>query len=575
MHRLVVWIVAVVLGIAYAAPFVWPAAWTASVPGEAKPGGIIKWGNLGEYNTVNPFIDAGNLNLWDVIRGDSLFTLDPITFEFVPYMAESYTVSKDQLVWTLKLRPGMKWSDGQPIVADDFVSAAEIARALDYSMADILTVNKKPVQVAKIDSSTLKVTFPARVVIAKEILSYLIPAPSHIFGPVFRTKGPAAVRPMYSLNDDPKSLVLAGPWLLKGHRPGERILLERNPYFGEWNKDSVGKPLPYLEGQEVLTFKDNNGFLASFLNGDIDLVGVASVDQVSQIRQAIDRGRIEAVLRANIGPSVGASWLVFNWNHSSDPEKQRLFRSSEFRRAISHLINRQAIVDLVYSGLAFSQYTSVPQAFAQWISPTLNKYDYDPKAAATLLAGLGYARKNTEGYLVNAQGRVLEFNLTAFPAFEQITTLIADSLRQAGIKMNVVMRDVATAINLRNSIGEDRPFDALALFGNSLFLEFPFGNNYYTCAGAQHVFNTSGQCLLPWETQVTALYERGIQETDLAKRKQIAYQIEDIWSAQQPFIYLPRGAVNLAWNARVAGEYPMAAVNGFNFDRNLVLTWIR
>jgi peptide/nickel transport system substrate-binding protein len=128
---------------------------------------------------------------------------------------------------------------------------------------------------------------------------------------------------------------------------------------------------------------------------------------------------------------------------------------------------------------------------------------------------------------------------------------------------------------LRNSSGDDRPFDALFYGGMAFSLSFPFDQQFQGCQGVLHVFNRSGKCLEPWETQVDALFARGLQELDLEKRRKIAFQIEDLWSANQPFIYLPRANAHLAWNARLAGEYPAALINSYNGDRDLVLTWIR
>lgn len=583
MKRLVVcamWLV--VSGSGLAAPFVWPANWTSSAPGEARYGGVLRKVNQDEYATLNPFKDVAGANLSDFLTpGGGLLRLDPTNYEFVPYMAESFTLSSDKRTWTFKLRSGMKWSDGVPITADDFISTLKIARdeAVGYSLADYFKVGDKPITVSKIDASTLRIVFPVVVVNAAENIAYFYPWPSHVFDPVYAAKGGATIKEMWALSENPKNIVSSGPFTFESYRPRERAKLGRNPYFGEWNKDAAGRPLPYLDGISLSIVRDQNAETAAFLTDQVDLFAPRTAIDLAQVKREIDGGTLKAVLKANVGPSMGANWMFFNWNRASDPEKQRLFRSADFRRAISHLIDRKALIEIAYGGFGQALYASVPVNFTDWLSPNLHRYEYDPDAARRLFARLGYDRLGADGFLVNRAGRVLEFDLTTttFGVAVTLSNVFVDSARKAGVKVNLIVRDSGTVISLLNTTGDDRPFDAILFGGSGFYLEFPFIEDYYTCDGIRHNFNRSGRCLEPWETQVAALFARGLQETDRQKRQQIAYRIEDIWSEHQPFIYLPRANVHLVWNARVAGEFPASAINSYNWDRDIVptLTWIR
>ena len=160
---------------ATAAPFIWSAKWTASKPAEVKTGGVMRWTNLSDHKTLNPFTTAETGNIpGQIAATGGFFILDPVTFDFVPYMAESYTVSKDKLVWTFKIRKGMKWTDGKPIVADDWVTTYKIHTDEDVgsNSYDSFFINDKPVTVSKVDTDTVKVSFPSVSATALETVGY-------------------------------------------------------------------------------------------------------------------------------------------------------------------------------------------------------------------------------------------------------------------------------------------------------------------------------------------------------------------------------------------------------------------
>ena len=368
-----------------------------------------------------------------------------------------------------------------------------------------------------------------------------------------------------------------GEFKLESYRPGERAIFARNPYFGEWNKDSAGKPLPYLDTLSYAITKDLNSAFAQFLAGQLDAFNPRNADDLAQVKRAIDAGNLRATLNPNVSSVSSTIWVTFNWNRKSDPEKQRLFRSSDFRRAMSHLVNRQGIIDIVYGGLGTANYSAIPPVFKDWVSPNLRKFDFNPEAATRLLANLGYNKKNAEGFLVNKSGRVLEFNLATNAGNDQnekMAQILVSEARKVGVKINFRPIDFNSLVAQLLSTGDDRPFDAILLLLGAGGIIYPLGSNVTVCGGNLHAYNTSGKCLEAWETQLTALFYRGQQELDTAKRKQIAYQIQEIEAQHVPWIYLPIPNRHTSWNARVRGEYPKATASGYVGSRLIELTWI-
>ncbi len=559
--------------------FTWPAKWSSTPASEAKRGGIYRTSTIADYKTLNPFTTAEAGNIPQTITAeDGLFAYDPTTSEYVPYMAASYTVSKDKLTWTMNIRKGMKWSDGKPIVADDWVTTFKIITDEDVgsNSYDGFFVDDKPIKIEKVDADTIKAVFPKPAADAIELLTYTV-APSHIFAPVYASKGAAGIKAMWTLNTPADQIVSSGPIKFVSYRPGERASFERNPTFGEWNKDSAGNALPYLDGRTISIVKDTAAQLAAFLAGSIDAFSPANADQLSQVKRAVDGGGLKATLRPNIGAAASSSWIVFNWNRKSDPFKQKLFRDDNFRRAMSHVSNRAAMVDIVFGGLATPAYTSVYLPYTAWVSANASKFDYNLEQAKTLLSRAGFTKKNGDGYLVDRSGKVLEFDITTNSGNtqrEQLAKIFADEAKKVGVKVNFRPIDFNTLVQQLVSEGDDRKFDAILLGLSGGGLIYPLGDNVVPCGTNLHAFNKSGKCLTAWETQTDALFSRGKQELDTQKRIAVAKQIQNIESKYQAFIYLVSPNVHVAWTSRTRGEFPTAIQSSVNGTRVFPMTWI-
>ncbi len=579
MKKALVALAAMALGSSAAAQaFVHPAKWSVTAPAEAKRGGTYRDFSISEFKTYNPFTTAEATNLPDVMSAGGFFRFDPAAGEYIPYMASSYTVSKDKLVWTVNIRKGMKWSDGKPIVADDWVTTFKIHTDEDVgsNSYDSFFINEKPIVISKVDNDTIKIVFPTVDVDAIATAAY-DPWPSHIFAPVYASKGAAGIKAMWSLATKPEELVFSGQWKPTGYRAGERATFERSATYGEWNKDSAGGALPYLDGYNYTIVKDQNAAFAAYLAGNLDTFGVRNADDLRQIKASTDSGGLKAVLRPNVSAAASSQWIVWNWNRKSDPFKQKIFRDSNFRRAMSHITNRAAMINIVLGGLGQPAYTSVYAAFTQWVSPTAKKYDYNLEAATELLGKLGFTKKNADGYLVNREGKVLEFDLSTNAGNttrEAYSKIFADEAKKAGVKVNFRPIDFNTLVAQLLSTGDDRKFDAILLGLSGGSRVYPLGSNVEPCGTNLHAFNGSGTCLAAWETKVTALYARGRQELDTAKRVAITREVQDTQSAEQAWVYLVSPNVHFTWNSRVRGEYATTIGNSVNGSRNIDLTWI-
>lgn len=271
MKKALFTVVAMSITSATSAPFVWPAAWTGEPNTANKRGGEFRSYTISDYKTMNPFTTAEADSLTDLmtLRTSGLFTQDPRTDEFIPYMAEGKpTVSNGNKRFVVKIRKGMKFTDGQEITADDWVTTATIHKddKVGSNSRDTFFINDKPITVKKLDTYTLQFDFPQVSAGAYSRMTYA-PWPDHVFGKTYRSGGAAAIKKMWTLGTPTNEIVSPGAWTLDTYQAGERAVLKKNTYWGEWNKDSKGNALPYLDRYSSRITADLNAALAAYLAG--------------------------------------------------------------------------------------------------------------------------------------------------------------------------------------------------------------------------------------------------------------------------------------------------------------------
>jgi peptide/nickel transport system substrate-binding protein len=570
---------AMLVGTALAAPFTFSQKWTTSKPSEVKTGGVFRDSVFNDFTSINPFTSRVSPSLPNILTAGGFFRLDPAEYEYVPYMAESYSLSADKLSWTINIRKGMKWSDGKPIIADDFVVAYKIRIDTTTGSAyrDSYSFDGKLATIVKIDSDTVKISFPYVMADALEKVNLFTPQPAHVFGPVY-DKNPVDIKDMWPISANPETIVNSGPWKLTGYRPGERATFVKNPFFGEWNKDSAGKAVPYLDGYQVAIFKDQNAQLAQFLAGNIDSFDPRNSDDLAQIKRAVDGGNLKGTLLPNVSAAQGVlDRFSMNLNNK-DPWKQALLRNADFRRAMSHLANRAAMVQLANGGLGKPVYSSVPLLFKNFLSPNTSKFEFNLEEATRLLAKVGFSKKNSDGVLVDRAGKALELDLIANAGNnrrEALARVFLDEAKKIGVKVN--FRSVDSGTWQRNLVGapaeQNHDMIIYSITGGGFL--FPFSEALFGCAGSLKAYNKSGKCLFPWETQLQALVNRGLREPDAAKRRQFGFQIQEVETAQQPIVYMTSPNWHTAYNARIEGEYPREIMDEYVGSRTLTLSWVK
>ena len=576
------------LGIGFADPFVWPDAWSADASEIQEM--IAEAGELPEMTlqdstqsgprTFNRFVstESNDVVQLEETLGARLLYLPPGAEEWIPYAADSYTVSDDGLIHEVTLRDELTWSDGTPITVDDYMLTYEIETDEEVGGADYdgWFIDGEPVVLEAVDDRTLRFTFPATDRVAPTLIAFTVPTPAAL-GDIYREGGAEAIKAAWGTETDPSEMVWSGPWVLSSINPDERLTFTRNPYYGDWNVDGAGNPMPYLS-EIVFTIAEQQAQLNLYLAGEIDLYNPANLDEVGTINVAIDNGDIDATVLPNVSPVRSSNFFVFNWNLASDPTKQELFRDVRFRRAMSHLVDREAIVELVNGGAATPAYSNVYEVLEFWYNPDVPKYEYDPEAASALLAELGFSERNSDGFLVNDEGFELGFTMATNAGNadrEQTLQIIADTMRDNGINVDAQPLDFNLLVDQVLSEGEDRPFESILIGSLGGSRDWPFGTNTVTCEGNFHMYNRSGECLTDEENRIAELFFEGRQTLDNDEAQQIAYELQSVQAELQPIIYTVSPLGHFSWLERVGGEHPEELIDTINLSRETVMTFIR
>ena len=295
---------------------------------------------------------------------------DPVN-PFEPDLAESWSVLENGTVYEFKLRKDLKFSNGDPVTAQDFKWSFERAAHPDTASTVAEEFLGDIVGIKKIVEGTAT-TAEGIEVVDERTLRLTIDAPKAYF--IAKLTYPTA----FVLNkSNVESLgrkwtdkpVSTGPFNLKEYRIGQRIRLERNNNY--WGR------LAYLD--EVVFNLAGGVSMAMYENDEIDItsVGLADLERVQDPTEDINRDLVE------VPPNFAVSYVGFNI-------KEPPFDDAAFRQALNHSVDKQLIADQVFSNLVKPAYGIIPPGFPGF-SPDIDGLEFDPQLAKDLLAQSVYA----------------------------------------------------------------------------------------------------------------------------------------------------------------------------------------
>ena len=478
-------------------------------------GGTIVLSTFSDIVNINPLLinDTSSGDIAQFVFA-SLYDLDRagnVTAEPWSLAAELPTISEDGLTYTVKLKDTIKWSDGQPITADDVVYTIETGKNPDTG-SPLTSAFDKVKTVEKVDDQTVKFTMSQ---IYAPFLYALCQAivPAHILKDVKPTE--IQTNPF---GTDPAKTVTSGPWKWTAWKQGESHTLDADPNY--W-----GSVKPHIAQVVYKIYADQNTEVQALLKGDTDHISAIPVTQVDAVKAD---GDIDIIQK----PGAQYEYVMFNFDGKNFPDSYGLFSGQKTRQAIAHALNRQGMVDNILKGVgALMNAPFLPDTWADPGDAAVN-YDYNAETAKKLLAEDGWVA-GTDGILAKDGHRFsfeLQYN-AGNSRREQVAAVIQQNLKDVGIEVTPKAIDFAAWIDQNVTPGK---FQAL-LLAWSLNTPDPdaesiFSSKYFPPAG-----QNSG-----WykNEKLDQLWVDGYSTVDQAKRKEIYKEVGKEISTDLPYVFL-------------------------------------
>ncbi len=414
-----------------------------------------------------------------VAGGDRLLGWSSTEFpKETPNVAKSWETSDDGSEITVHLRQGMKWSDGEPFTANDYMFWYEHM----YQNTELVPVQSpffsmdNGAKMEMVDDYTLKFTFPQANSLFLEVLGSSVNvfqgnaiegrnamggfAPAHYmeqFHPDFADKAELDKlvadsgfdnwvnlfkdRNTWSSNPD---LPVITPWKTVSPATTDTWVLERNPYY--FGVDTAGNQLPYIDRISMTLAQDLEVLNLRAIAGDFDYQSRhISLANLPVLLENQEQGNYTVYL----DPAQHGADGAFQWNQSyqADEEIGKWIRNVDFRRALSLAVDRDSINEIIFLGIGTpgsavvaesSPFNPGPEYRTLWST-------YDPDKANEMLDAIGLTERDSEGFRVRTDnGERLIIDVPTIPAFIQFTQLaelVKEDWADVGIFANVVEQE--------------------------------------------------------------------------------------------------------------------------------------
>jgi peptide/nickel transport system substrate-binding protein len=523
----------------------------------------------GEPKTLNPLlaVDTRSREVIGAMQAD-LVHINRATQLTEPALAKSWKVSPNGLEYTLVLRQGIKFSDGQPLDADDvlFTFRVYLDESLHGPQRDFLMVGGKPIIVRKLDAQTVVFQLSKTYGVGERLFDGMAILPRHLLEKPYQE---GKLAQMGTLATAANQWAGLGPFRLKEYVAGQRLVLERNPYY--WKTDAKGNRLPYLDELVYLFVQNADAQVLKFQAGETDVISQTGAENFA----ALSRQQ-HGYTMTDAGPGLEYYFLFFNLNDPGEKtpaemrRKQKWFREVNFRQAVSAALDREAIVRLVYQGHGEPLWGLVAPGNRRWGDEKLPHPARSLDRARALLKEGGFSWSNGPGgesTLLDPEGKPVEFSLVTSSSnanYSKIAALIQDDLKQLGMRVQVVPLEFRS---LLDRVTQSKEYEACVMGLASYDADPNTDMNVWLSSGGAHFWNPSqAHPATPWEAEIDHLMEEQMWAGTFEQRKKLYDRAQEILAEEQPIIFLASphilvGAKNVVGNFHPAVLEPYVLWN--------------
>jgi peptide/nickel transport system substrate-binding protein len=491
----------------------------------------LKVGWTTDPDNLNPFvgIEQSSYELFHVSY-DFLNNYGDQYLETAPGLAESWSSSADGLMWTFKIRQGVKWSDGEPLTAHDIAFSFNYQKKLDLSA--FLSALDGVEAVTAPDDATVVITCSHP---KADILSMWVPiVPEHIWSK-FKTADQAKAY----LNSPP--IVGSGPFQVVEWQKGKFIRCVANK--GYWGGT------PKVDEVIFQVYKNQDTLAQDLKLGAIDLAINIPPAQVKALQG-------DSSVEAEACSQKAFDYLSFNC-YKGPSLGNPVLRDAKFRQALNWGIDKAKMAALAYQGYAdpatslFEVNFYDPALDWHWQPPADMEYTYDPAKAAQLLAAAGYTDTDGDGVLndPNNGDKNIKLRLWArveSPQSQTMGKLITDWWKKLGIDIAFSVEDNGVLLDGGYNYAGDTYKPDYDIY---IWTWQPSGSDPGRRLGyfrTEQIENQNDAC---WSNkEYDQLWQQQSQELDPQARRDITYKMQQMLYEESPYIILTYPKLLEAWN---------------------------
>ena len=495
------------------------SAATSETPGADSQGGEPVEGDWliyhigAEPGTLNPIVATDAYE--SVINGgniyETLIERDNATLELKPLLAESWEISEDKLTYTFKIRQGVKWHDGAPFTSADIVFSYKTIMDPKVDAPQLRSYYQEIRDVEAIDDYTVKFTYARPYFLALEFCGGMPIVPKHIFENGDFNTNPAGRKP-----------VGTGPFKFVKWTTGREVVLEKNPdYWGE---------KPHLNRIVFRIITDSSVALQVLKRQELDVASLTPIQWEKQTNSPDFKKHFDKF-----------SYFTPNYSYIGWNSKRPFFADKRVRTALTHLVNRELILDKVMYGLGAIVtnpfYINSPE-----YDKSIEPIPYDPAAARKLLEEAGWVDHDNDG-IRDKDGVKFSFEFLipgGSETGEKIATILKEELDGIGIDMTIRKTEWAVFTTRLN----ERNFDAVTLAWSMGIESDPY--QIWSSTQAEAGSNFIGFK----NAETDKLIEEARKEFDRDKRIELYRQFSEIIHEEQPYTFLFCRKATVAVNKR-------------------------
>ncbi|MBA4096577.1 MAG: peptide ABC transporter substrate-binding protein [Rhodospirillum sp.] len=482
-------------------------------------GGTLTYARYADSLFLDPVLNDANVDIWILTNlYDTLLQPTSDGKDVQPGLATEYKMSDDAKSLTLKLRSGIKFSDGSPITVNDVKWSLDRARNPKNGIWNFTLASVDSIETQGEDTVVLKLKNPDPTLVAALATFNAAILPQKQFE---ATAGATDEEKAKAFAEKP---VGSGAFMFDRWQRGTELVIKRNPHY--WQMGEDGKPLPYLDEVRFPVIPDDATRILKLQAGEVDGAELIPYARVAELKG-------DANINMELFPSTKVQFITVNVRPTLKNGEKNVLADPKVRQALNYAIDKNAMAQIVTFGIG-TPLVSFMSSATPLVDNHGEIYAYDVEKAKALLKEAGIA----EGTEVTSIGLAGSADETA------ILSTIQQMWSAVGVKLNIEQLDNATRtaryrdgdFQMRVSLWTDDIADPSEI--TSYFAYFPNIESLH-----------SG-----WQDKsVDELFLKSQQEMDKEKRADMYKTIQQKYVESAPIMFLYESPYPVALRKQVKG----------------------